>query len=544
MSEDPTGASPEAGQGGGEGHRFPEAIVRSRSLPSIVWLIPLVAAVVGLYLAYVAWSEAGPTIRISFETAEGLVAGQTKLKYKDVEFGVVDSVELTDDLSHVVVTANLVNGISRYLTENTRFWVVRAQVSAGQVTGLETVFSGVYIAVDPSDEGEPQRSFEGLEKAPVVTSDKPGTVFQLRAEELGSVEVGSPVYYRWLNVGQVAAYELSESGEFVSVQVFIEAPHDQRVRSTTRFWNASGLDATLSAEGVQVDSPSLITMLVGGIAFETPATVTVARDVPQNMVFELYPNKQATNRPRYSLKSRFLLYFEDSVAGLVAGSPVEFRGIKIGQVLDVDLILDPETGDIRIPVIIEIEPERMGLGEDSIEEEGFERVQTMVANGFRGSVATGNFLTGQKKVDFNFFPDAEPAEVVLGEAYPILPTSSGGFDAIAERVGRIVDKVDRIPLESIGANLDSALGSLATTLEEVKELAGTANSEVMPGLAASMGKLEETLTSADTLIAPDSPVAQELEALMIELAEAARSIRVLAERLEEHPEELLRGKTE
>ena len=316
-----------------------------------------------------------------FESADGLVAGQTKLKYKEVDVGLVESVELNADLSKVKVTASLVKELSRYLTDETRFWVVRAEVSAAEISGVDTLLSGAYIAVDPSAAGENTKFFTGLEKAPVVRSDKPGTLFNLRAQELGSIDVGSPIYYRWLRVGQIAGYTLDDAGEFVSVQVFVEEPHDQRVRSTTRFWNASGIDAVVTAEGLQIDTPSLMSMLVGGIAFETPATVTVAQDVPENMVFELYPNKQATRRPRYSLKTRYLLYFDDSVSGLVPGSPVEFRGIKLGEVLDVDVELDRETSEMRIPVVVEIEPERLGLTRADVEQSEVGLIQGMVDRG-------------------------------------------------------------------------------------------------------------------------------------------------------------------
>jgi len=522
----------------------PKAIVQKHARPSIVWLIPLVAALVGLNLAYWAWSEQGPTISIVFDSADGLVAGQTKLKYKEVDVGLVESVELNEDLSKVKVTATLVKELASYLTDETRFWVVRAEVSAAEISGVDTLLSGAYIAVDPSADGEDTRFFAGLEKAPVVRSDKPGTLFNLRAQELGSIDIGSPVYYRWLRVGQLAGYTLDDAGEFVSVQVFVEAPHDQRVRSTTRFWNASGIDAVVTAEGLQIDTPSLMSMLVGGIAFETPATVTVAQDVAENMVFELYPNKQATRRPRYSLKTRYLLYFKDSVSGLVPGSPVEFRGIKLGEVLDVDVELDRETSEMRIPVVIEIEPERLGLTRADIEQAEIDVIQGMVERGFRARLATNNMLTGQKAVDFDFLKGARPQAVELGRAYPILPTVSGGLDAITERVTRIVDRVDQLPLESIGENLDQVFESLATTLVSVESLTASANAELLPSMTATMIRLEQTLSSADAMISPDSPMTQELETLMVDLAGAAESLRLLAERLEEHPEELLRGKSE
>ncbi len=536
MTDDRSDETP----GGANG--MPNVIVRDRARISIVWLVPVVAAAVGIYLAYWAWSETGPTITITFESAEGLEAGKTKVKYKKVEVGLVESVRLTDDLSRVEVEVAMAAGMAPHLTDETRFWIVRAQVSAGQITGLETVLSGVYVAMDPSDAGERTREFVGLEKAPVVTSDKPGTLFRLRARELGTIEVGSPVYYRWIKVGQVAGYELSDSGEDVSIQVFIEAPNDQRVRSTTRFWNASGLDVTVTTEGIEIDTPSLISMLVGGVAFDTPATVTVARDVPKDMIFELYPNKQATRRPLFSLKSRFLLYFNESVAGLSPGSPVEFRGIKIGEVLTVEVKFDQETNEMSIPVVIEIEPERFGVSEGAVGDGELESLRNLVARGFRAKVVTSSLLTGKKAVEFDFVENPDPAEIVMGDIYPILPTTAGGLDVITDHVARIVAKVDEIPIESIGRNLEEVLRSLSATLGEMEALTGAANRDLMPGLSASLGKLEETLDSADALIAPDSSVTRDLQRFLEDLSEAARSIRSLVERLEEHPEELIRGK--
>lgn len=520
---------------------LPDALVRARAMPSIVWLIPLVAAFVGLYLAYWAWTQTGPTITIRFESAEGLEAGRTMLKYKDVKVGLVESVRLDEDLDHVVVTANVVNDLADYLTESTRFWVVRARVSAGELSGIETVFSGAYIAVDPSNVGESTRDFTGLEKPPVVTSDKPGKYFRLRAEELGSIDVGSPVYYRWLQVGRVAGYELAPSGDSVDVQVFVEAPHDARVRSTTRFWNASGLDATIRTDGLEIDTPSLSSFLLGGIAFETPATVSVAGDVPAEMVFDLYPNKAATKRRHAKNSSRFLVFFDESVAGLAPGSPVEFRGIEIGEVRDIDLARDPESGLIRIPVVIEVEVQRLGL-EDDQDELAF--LDGQVERGLRARLATKNLLTGQKSVDFDFIERAEAASIQRAKPYPILPTSGGDLDAITDRVARIVEKIDRMPLESIGSNLDASLARLTQVLDEIHKVAGTTNAEVLPGINASLDQLEHTLESADGLVAPDSALVTDLERLVGDLAEAARSIKLLSERLESHPEELLRGRPE
>ena len=236
----------------------PRAVVRRSRPISLIWVIPIVAALTGGFLAWKAISEQGPTITILFDSADGLEADKTKIKYKDVELGTVDSIKLTKDLKQVAVTASLVAGTDKYLTENTRFWVVRAEISAGQVTGLGTVLGGAYIGVDLSKEGKKTKSFVGLEKVPIITSTDEGTIFSLHAESITAINVGTPVFYHSFRVGQLVSSQLDESGAFVDLQVFVRAPYDDRVDSETRFWNSSGIDMALDSEGVRIDTPSVI----------------------------------------------------------------------------------------------------------------------------------------------------------------------------------------------------------------------------------------------------------------------------------------------
>jgi paraquat-inducible protein B len=539
MTEDSTASGDEGGQA------LPQALVREKARISVVWLIPVVAAVVGLYLAYWAWSEQGPTIEIHFENAEGLEAGKTKIKYKDVEIGVVESVALSDDISEVVVTASLVNGVAPYLTETTRFWVVRAEFTAGSVSGLSTVLSGVYIAIDPSTRGKRTKRFTGLEKAPIVTSDKPGSFFDLRSRDLGSIQIGSPVYYRWLKVGQVVGFDLDESGDFVNIKVFVERPHDARVSSTTRFWNASGVDLSVDSDGLRLDSPSIVTMLVGGIAFDTPTTLAEATPVGPDQVFQLYANRSASLTRNYVIKNRFVLDFGDtSVAGLSPGAAVLFRGIKIGEVLAVDLLLDPRTEEFSTPIVIELEPERLGLSADELDGSEIDLMRRHVARGLRARLGIGSLLTGKKVIELEFVEGAPPATLETAGAYPKLPTTADPIEALAEQVSSVLGKVDQVPLASIGANLDGALAELRETLVTFREAGATATDDVLPELTATLSELEGTLSGTNRMLAPDSPLAFELERLVTDLAAAARSLRGLAERLEEHPEELIRGKSE
>jgi len=519
---------------------IPEAVVRRRGRLSVVWVIPLVAAAIGGWLSYKALSERGPAIVIDFQTAEGLEAGKTKIKYKDLEMGVVETIALKDDLDGVVVTARMTQGTQRLLKEGTRFWVVRAQVSAGQVSGLGTIFSGAYIGMDPVLKGSARRSFVGLEVAPIITARDPGRLFVLRTPTLGSLDIGAPVYFRRVRVGQVVAHELDPSGAFVTITVFINAPHDARVRQNTRFWNASGIDVVLDAEGVRVNMESLVSILLGGIAFDT-SELMPGEPVQDGTVFPLYPDKRATTANIYNIKQRYLLHFHESVRGLLPGSPVEFRGIRIGQVTDVSLEFDAKAVDFRIPIVIEVEPERIAIvGGDS--NDIADRLPNLVERGLRARLKTANLLTGQLAVDLDVFPDAAPVAVRFDGPYPELPTIPTPLGEITASLTRLVGRLEQVPLEQMGQELQQSLLALRKTLEQAQLLTQQLNTDLTPSVVAAAREAEKTLASAGELVGSDSVVNRELKQLLVEMVAAARSVRLMADQIEQHPESLLRGK--
>jgi len=337
------------------------AVVKPKKSISIVWIVPLVALLIGGWLAYKAVTEKGPTITITFEDAEGLEAGKTKIKFKDVEVGQVEEIRLSPDLSQVMVTVQLTKDTKDYLSENTRFWVVRARVAGGGVSGLGTLFSGAYIGMDPGKPGKKARSFKGLETPPIVTTDLPGRHFMLKAETRGSLDVGDPVYFRQIQVGQVVAYEMEKDGHAVDIKIFINAPHHERVRKTTRFWNAGGLDVSVDANGIKVNTESFVTIMIGGIAFETPKDSEPGPAAKKGEIFRLYDRREDIYKKTYVKKTLWLLHFEGSVGGLSVGAPVKFKGIKIGDVINIELEFDYDAMAFRIPVEIETEPERIAM---------------------------------------------------------------------------------------------------------------------------------------------------------------------------------------
>ena len=520
---------------------IPDAVVQTRKRFSIVWVVPIVAALIGGWLAYKALSEKGPTITITFGTAEGLEAGKTKIKHKEVEIGQVESISLSQDLSHVVVTAELVKASKRYLTENTRFWVVRARVAAGEVSGLGTIFSGAYIGIDPGKRGKPARSFNGLERPPIVTTHLPGRHFMVKAERLSSLDVGSPVYYRQIKVGQVVAYELEKDGQAIGIKIFIRAPHHERVRENTRFWNAGGLDVSVDASGIKVNTESFVTMMIGGIVFETPMDSGPSPAAKEDHMFRLYESREESYEKIYVTRTRWLLHFDGSIRGLAIGAPVEFRGIEVGKVIDSKLEFDWENMAFRIPVVIEIEPDRITMtGKQAIDRRRGNEI--LVEKGLRAQLKQGSLLTGQLYIDLDIHPDAPPRKIVYGGKYPEIPTIPTPLEEITRSITQIVEKLEKLPLEQIGNDLRDTMVHLNKSTEQLKELMQNLDEHLAPAATIALEQTETTLIKLDRLLNAESPTGHELKRALGELADAARNISVLTDYLGRHPESLVFGK--
>lgn len=528
---------------------LPETVVETRTGFSIVWLIPLVAALIAIWLAYKAWSESGPTVTISFKTAEGLEAGQTKIKYKNVEIGVIEKIALSEDLSRVIVTAIMVKDAENFLRENTRFWVVRARVAAGEVSALGTLLSGAYIGIDPGKVGRTAKRFSGLETPPVVTTDIPGARFMLLSEDLGSIDIGSPVYYRKIKVGQVVSHQLNADGQSVTMGIFINAPHHQRVNQYTRFWNASGLDVTVGADGIKVNTESLITLILGGIAFDTPAGTTALPPAPQGHEFPLYRDRTATSEVEYAFKDYYILYFSQSVRGLSVGAPVEFKGIRIGKVTNIRMEFDSQLKEAKIPVMIALEPARFGIagGANPLSLPAAQKKEVLdrfVGNGLRAQLKTGNYVTGQLYIDMEINPKAPPAEIVWKTTPPEFPTMPTPLAEITNSVAHILNKLESLPLESLGKQILQSIESLSKTMQETERLTQNLNDNISPAVTATLDQLRNTLAAAENTLSQDSPMQLEINELLKELSKAARSIRLMTDYLERHPDALIYGKKE
>ncbi|HUL42703.1 MAG TPA: MlaD family protein [Burkholderiales bacterium] len=535
-------------------HEIPEAVAvpKSRRSLQLVWIIPIVAALVGGWLAVKTLLEKGPEITISFRTAEGLEAGKTKIKFKDVDIGMVKSVTFSKDLSHVIATADLVKEAEPYLVEDTRFWVVRPRISGGTVSGLGTLFGGTYIGTDIGKSKTRKRDFIGLEEPPVISTDIPGREFILHADTLGSLDAGVPIFFRRLQVGQVTSYALDKDGKGVTLKIFIDAPYDQYVNPNTRFWNASGIDVTVDASGIRVNSEGLVSIAIGGIAFQTLATDFPLPPAEADTEFELFSDRTEALKHKDTLYTDLIVVFRESVRGLSVGAPVDFYGITIGEVTAIKTQFDPKTFDFSIPVEIRIYPERLtsrylkgpARGRVSGKEDPKKFMEGLVNHGFRAQLRTGNLLTGQLYVALDFFPDAPKAKFDMSQEPPEIPTVPSGLQAmqktitvLADKLTKIAGDLQKVPFGQIGQDVRVTMQSANHVMKRLDE-------EITPQARDALIDLRKSLDSANQLMSERAPLQQDTREAMRELARTARALRVLADYLERHPEALIRGKQE
>ena len=526
-----------------------DAIVdeESKGFP-VVWLLPLVALLAGGWLFYKTMSEKGPEIAISFETAEGIEASKTQIKFRDVKIGQVDAVDIADDLKTVVLTATMEAGTEQYLTDASRFWVVKPRVGAGGVTGLGTLLSGAYIAFEPSTTGKRRKTFVGLEKPPIVSQDKEGGRFRLRTETLGSLAVGAPVYFRQFDIGEVTDYKLADDYSYVDVGIFVQSPYDEYVRQRTHFWNVGGVSMSMDASGVKVEMESLVAVLSGGIAFETLPEFGDSPAAEEGTVFHLYKNRaESLERPITEVIT-YTLKFTDTVRGLSIGAPVEYRGIRVGTVKNIMLGEDPQHAGVISPVvIIGVEPQRtMGYGDvdDSaattqMETSPQQRIDFLVRQGLRARLQTGSLVTGQLFVDLDIFPDAEPATVIEGGLYPEIPTLPSSLQGMIANVNRILNKIEKTDLEGTLTNLNALMVSTNSLVSAFERDVPGLTKNLDATLQAANGTLAELQASASA----DGEIGNQLQDALQEIGAAARSIRVMAEYLQRHPEAMLKGKS-
>jgi len=497
---------------------------------SLVWLVPLIAILVGVGLVVRTVLERGPEIVVSFKTADGIEPGKTKVRYKNVEIGVVERVELAGDLENIKAMIRMSKSSKPLLVEDARFWVERPRVSGTNIEGLGTLLSGAYIGMDIGKSSRERMHFDGLERAPLVTFTDPGTHFQLYARQLGSLESGSQVYYRRVAVGQVTKYEMDKDGRGVGVEIFVKAPYDRFVNSATRFWEASGIDVELSAQGIRVDTQSLNTILSGGISFETRGDPDKAQAAEPNARFRLFDTKADAMKMEDLEVVPMRLVFNESVRGLSVGAPVDFRGVEVGRVSSIGGYTDQKQGQIYMTVDVDLFPNRLraiNVG-STVNKSVREGLDLLVAGGLRGQLRSGNLLSGQLLVSLDYFKGAPKAVMKWDSDPPIIPTIPGSLVRFEEQAADLMVSADKL---------------LQSSNDLVKQLQALPLEKMSEDVRSAIQSLDSTLKTVDRQLSDDSMVQQDLRDTLREVAKAAAEARTLLEYQARYPETLIKGKS-
>lgn len=534
------------------------SIAERRGL-SLVWIVPIVALIVGGVLLARGWLQKGPTLTVAFHTAEGLEPGRTEVRFKEVVIGRVTHVSFGSGRERVLVRIALDKSVESLAVEDTRFWVVRPRIGAAGISGLNTLLSGVYIGVDAGESIVSRTEFDGLESAPLVLRGEPGRSFALDAKDLGSLDVGSPLYYKRTRVGRVVGYSLDVKTDRVTVQVFVESPYEKLVTPQSRFWSASGINVAVDAGGLSVNTQSLASVLAGGLAFTNPPEAAIGSVPSAGHRFRLFADERTALAAPDGVPVRVRMLFRHSVRGLAVGAPVDLLGVEIGSVERV--MLTPSAAGTQFPVevLATIYPNRLGarLPAETQAVAGarpdHRYLKRLVEQGLRAQVRSGNLLTGQLYVALEFMPRAAPATLDARAAVPTLPTVPAALVDLQEQFGEIAARLAKLPIESLGQDLQLALQSANRAGAGMQETLIAANAlmrQLGPQAQAALGDVRQTLVAAQTTLASidrqvadaDAPLQRNANAALAEVQRAARALRVLADYLQQNPQSLLLGK--
>ncbi|SLN18225.1 MlaD family protein [Pseudooctadecabacter jejudonensis] len=496
---------------------------------SVIWIIPLIAIVISLGVAWQTYANRGPLITITFEDGAGIAKRETELRYRDVTVGVVEDVKFTPDLSAVEAMVRVDTTVAPYLDSSASFWIVQPELTAQGVTGLDTVLSGVYIEGTWDNEpGLPVYRFSGLPTAPLFRSDEGGLEIVLRTPPGGSMTDNSPITFRGIEVGRIGQARISADGNFALAEALIYEPHDRLISSATRFWDISGFSFSVGPSGAEIDFSSVATLLGGGVTFDT--FVSGGDPINDGQVFEVHPGE---NEARNSLFTeaevetlQVRVIFEQNVSGLTVDAPVEINGLNIGKVQSVlGTINREEFGDdrVRLNVLLAIQPARLGLPDEVTPEAAKNFLERRIQNGLRAQLANASLLTGGLKIVLVQVDDADPAEMEMSiGGLPILPTIESDVSDAAASIEGVLNRVNELPIEEL-------LTSAIDFLNSAEALVGNEDLQQTPAdIRALVGNINGVVGSdeAQTLLVTLNSAVTQFEQLLVDVETAELAARL------------------
>lgn len=532
----------------------------ARNRLSYLWLLPIIALGIGLWLAWSRLSQIGPIIQIAFTSAEGLEAGKTKIRYKDLAVGTVTSIDLSNDLKQIIVTAQMLRTAEPLLKKDSQFWIVKPQISASGITGLGTIVSGNYITVSPGKDEDRANHFTGLDEAPQIQSTEEGLRVRLLTNDARGVNVGTAIYYRGIAVGQIEQIRFSEHYDNLYLTAFIHAPYDRLITNNTKFWNVSGINFSMGAEGANLEMQSLEALVRGGITFSTPTTLN-NNDTPASpgTVYTLFENERASTERTGFEKEYYVVYFDSTTRGLRQGAPVYFNGMNIGEVIDIRLLYDETANTAVTPVLVALEPDRIDRVNRQ-EKRDRNLVADLVKHGLQATLENGNLITGDKIITLKQYPDdIRSLRKDTYSNYLVLPSRADSISQLTDDINSIVTTVKKLPLEEIAANTKDATAALKNTLtspafrhldQTLKQLdktlvsiqkAGDSTDKILTQLNQQMKTLGKQLEQTLYNIGPESNLTYSLQETLKTVQRSMKSINDVMRKIDDKPNVLIMG---
>lgn len=521
-----------------------DAIVTEKRSVSKIWLIPLITLLIALWMTYYHWANQGPLITIEFDTATGLEAGKTKIKTRDVDIGVVNKIVLSDDLSSVLVTVRMDKDVDAILHQDNQFWIVSPRVSLSGVSGLGTILSGPYINMAPGIEPNLSEHFIALNAPPVTPAGTPGLHVTLNSETEFAYKKGDPVIYKGIKVGEFEDINFNFEERVVYYNTFIQAPYHELITTNTKFWDISGAQVELGASGVNVSTGSIESILTNGVTFGIPEGMNMGERVTDRDFFDIHPSYYAASEERYKFSANFVIYVKDTVRGLQVGAPVEYRGLVVGKVLSINETENQKVQLLEqgydIPVTIGIQPGRIQQP-DTTESVQFiqKQIQLWVEKGLRATLKTGNLLTGALFVDLQHYPEETYIEQASHVGLNVIPTVTGEFSQITEKVTAILDNINQIKMQNLSANanlmltqISEAANALETTASKVDLILDSVQEDKISHTLATT--LQDVSSFAEGF-SEESQTYQELNHTMSVLQQTLKDLQPLLQQLNSTP---------
>jgi paraquat-inducible protein B len=519
-----------------------DPVIRQKSTISRIWILPLVALLIGVGMVYNDWRNRGVLVQVQFDTAEGLEARKTVVKNRNVDIGIVQKISFSEDKSKILVDIEVQKSMASFLVEDSEFWVVRPRIGAEGISGFGTLLSGAYIEIEPGKSNIERAKFVGLERPPVTSLNADGIHLKLLSKGSKSLNVGNPILHRGFKVGAVESKSYDDIEQVAHYDIFIQAPFHNLVTQNTSFWNVSGLSISTSTQGIDVNVASFDTLVSGGVEFDLLDGAPPGAGVPQNHEFTLYDSQDSIDAQREYKHIQYVILVEDNVGGLHKGAPVEYRGIRLGTVAEPymefwEIIDIAGVGkEERIPVVINLEPERL-MKNGFISIDVFQgMVEQWIKGGLTASIENANLITGSLKVTLQ--PGGERVEQItkFGQ-YSVIPSEPGGFASLTDKLENILATLDSLPLESTVKNMNELIDTTDSTMKVTSESFIRAT-KTLDTLDQTMRELEATLEG----VQPNSEVYRSIEKVMRKVDSTLDELEPLVKEVTNQPNSLVFGK--